>query len=126
MQKIKVNKNQLIEILKKNKEEHASIYSVAYEKYRQRIISSLKEHIQAAENSKNKKIKFRFNLTEPQNYIDEYNRAIQMLEMSVDEVVELTEQEFTNFVQDEWSWSNAWANSNSEYCQNAKLAKYQE
>lgn len=40
----------------------------------------------------------------PDDHTDDYERAIGMLEMSVDETVVLTATQFAAFVQDKWHW----------------------
>jgi len=61
-------------------------------------------------------------LIQPKDYTGEYDRAIKMLEMSVDETIEITSAEFQNFVQDIWNWSRDWALSNSGYVKSGKFA----
>jgi len=42
--------------------------------------------------------------SKPVSYEKDYSVAIRMFEMEVNDVVELTEEEFRQFVCDEWNW----------------------
>ena len=61
------------------------------------------------------KIKAYFKLDAPINQIKEYDRAIKMLEMSVDNDITLSEQEFAEYVLDDWHWKNQFTLTNSAY-----------
>jgi hypothetical protein len=54
-------------------------------------------------------------LQKPQSHVKDYDRVIGMLEMSVEEELEITAQEFSQYVQDEWSWREAFAASTANY-----------
>ena len=43
------------------------------------------------------------------------DRRIQMLEMDIDPNVILSEQEFAQYVQDDWGWRKQWTTTNSVY-----------
>ncbi len=51
----------------------------------------------------------------PIDQTKEYDRAVRMLELAVDENIELTEQQFANYVMDEWQWSQHFMAMNSLY-----------
>ena len=55
------------------------------------------------------------NLPRPVDKSEEYDRAIEMLEMSVDIRVTITSQEFRNYVQDKWDWTDQMLHSNTRY-----------
>lgn len=42
--------------------------------------------------------------TKPESYESDYNAVIEMLEMSVDDEIELSNQEFKQYVMNEWNW----------------------
>jgi hypothetical protein len=53
-----------------------------------------------------------------ESYLDEYDRTIQMLLMSVDERITLEAHEFTQLVLDKWGWKaqfDSARTSNSSY-----------
>ena len=51
----------------------------------------------------------------PVSYEDSYTRAIRMLELSIDDVVELDETTFNQLVLDEWTWKNQFTTSSTFY-----------
>lgn len=55
------------------------------------------------------------NLIAPEDHTVDYDRSIQMLEMSVESQIVISEEEFRNYVQDLWEWSRGWAASNVKY-----------
>jgi len=59
--------------------------------------------------------------TEPFNKLRDYDRVIGMLEMCVDDTIELTVQEYNNYILDEWVWKNSFVTgslSNTVYLAN--------
>lgn len=62
-------------------------------------------------------------------YLRSYDRAITMLEMSSDTIIEVTEEDFRNYVMDEWNWKDSFTISNrgykmsvNEFCMPASMA----
>jgi hypothetical protein len=51
----------------------------------------------------------------PEDHTDDYERAIKMLDLDVREDIELTEQEFAQYVLDDWGWKDQWTTTNSAY-----------
>jgi hypothetical protein len=122
MNQVKVKKDELLKILRKNRAEHRDIFLKAQEKYREVAIKELDAQLKAARSGKPFVLAKIVRLVQPQDYTAQYDRAIQMLEMSVDDTIIITASEFANFVQDIWNWSRDWAVSNSSYVKSAKLA----
>ena len=55
----------------------------------------------------------------PIDQTKEYDRAVRMLELAVDENIELTEVQFANYVMDEWQWSQHFMAMNAMYSMRA-------
>lgn len=51
----------------------------------------------------------------PVSHLRDYDRLIKMIELTDEEHIELTEQEFDQYVNDEWSWKQNFMLSNSKY-----------
>jgi len=122
MKQVRVKKDDLLGILKKNKAEHREIFLKAQEKFREVAIKELDRMLKAAREGQPFVLERIARLIQPKDYTGEYDRAIKMLEMSVDETIEITSAEFQNFVQDIWNWSRDWALSNSGYVKSGKFA----
>lgn len=119
MQTVKVNKKELLMVLKLNRAKHLEEYNSASKIFIQDAIEKLKEMLDKAQ-TKGKIIQS-LGLVEPQSYVSSYDTAIKMLEMSVDETIELSQNEFVQYVEDSWGWKNTFVASTSFY--NNKIAK---
>jgi len=113
MEKIKVKKSELVNILTRNMAKHISIFDKAIKEYRKEVIKQLDNALKMAR--KGKGLQLFFNITQPMNQEDSYERAILMLNMSVDDVIELNERDFMQYVQDKWSWTDQFVATNSVY-----------
>ena len=51
----------------------------------------------------------------PENHEDDFTRAIQMLEWEVGDEVMLAEDEFAQFVQDDWGWKQQFRTTGMAY-----------
>ena len=127
MKTVKIQKLVLKNILETNKKDHRSIFLEAQEKYREKVIAALDKQLSLARSGEKFDLHALFHEhIAPQDYTKEYNKVLRMLELSVDDVIELTSAEFENFVQDKWNWTSAWSASNSSYVGADKLSKYFE
>ena len=121
MNQVRVEKDKLLAILKKNREEHRQIFLDAQKKYRERAIQVLDEQLTLARDGSPFVLHRITELVSPSDHTSDYDRAIQMLELSVEGTVVLTAADFSNLVQDQWSWSRQWAASNSRYVDSPKF-----
>lgn len=113
MQTVKVKTQELLTKLKINRESHRDGFLTALDAYRLEAIEVLENALQDARD--NKRIMQSTNLVQPMDMTKEYDRAIGMLEMSVDEEVEITDTQFQNYVMDDWTWSAQASASNTAY-----------
>lgn len=111
--KVSVEKSNLIEILRSNRQTHVETYKKAMDKYRDKAISSFTEQIEAAKNDK--PFVTTIYLDKPINHQEDYDAIIGVIEMSVDDTVELDEDEYRYYVLDNWSWKKQWASTISAY-----------
>lgn len=58
-------------------------------------------------------------LSQPVNQTRSYDRVIGMLEMALAEEVELSEEDYQQYVMDEWSWREVFLTSNASYSSTA-------
>lgn len=113
MNAIKVKKAELLGKLKANRANHSAQFDKAAKGYRKRVIEALTSRLKEARNGKLPQLIF--NLPMPVDQTKAYDRAIGMLELSVDDVIELEEHDYQQYVLDEWSWSAQTTASNSFY-----------
>lgn len=130
----KVDKAKLIERLKKNKKKHTKEYNEAVAGYREASLRKLEDAYVRAKNGleknytelKDKLSKFdpaseecrdmdshlvliqsaSINMSLPQSYEQEYEKAISMMGWDTRDEIELTYAEFMCFVEDCWDWSD--------------------
>jgi hypothetical protein len=102
MNAINVKKSELLAVLRQNRAQHRKIFLEAQTGYRQQVIDELDSMLRDARDGK--KIRRSVTLIEPVDQTADYDRAIRMMEMSVDDVIQLEEHEFNSYVLDNWSW----------------------
>ncbi len=113
MNEVKVSREELVGKLTANRTKHREIFLDAQEGYREQAIIELDKML--AEAKSGKKIRRAVVLTEPMDQTADYDRAIAMLEMSVDQHIQLSETDFACYVMDEWSWKRQFSMSNMGY-----------
>ena len=107
---------ELIKKLKANREKHSENFEAALVVYHKKVIEVLDEALEAARTGK--EYKTYFNLVKPENMLDEYDEVIGMLEMSLgttSSTIELTQDQYRNYVVDNWAWSGTFASNTLSY-----------
>lgn len=117
MEKTRIAKDKLLTVLRKNKEEHRSVFLEALEGYKKEVIKTLEDRLMDAKSGK--KVNVFIALKEPVDQTKDYDRIIKMLEMSIDTTIELSEHEFSQYVLDDWSWKNQFISTNATYSKKA-------
>lgn len=100
MNNVVVSKDELLKVLKENKEKHVQIYNDALEGVRVEYGKLLRKELKKLEDGK--EVKSSVTITMPVSHEEQYDEVIQMLEMSVEKEIELTRHEFQQYVQDKW------------------------
>lgn len=113
MDVIKVEKTKLLDTVRTNMENHRAIFEKALEGYRKQVIAELESMLEEAKAGK--RIRRSVNLIEPMDQTKDYKRIVTALEMSTDEIIELNEHEFAQYVMDDWNWKNQFATSTMTY-----------
>lgn len=104
MNQVRVDKGELLRILEKNARAHAEEYLVLERSYKAALKEFFEEQLEAIENGEEPVLYC--NLPQPTDHTEDYDRAIQMLQMSLDGDVNLNASEFRTYIQDEWGWKN--------------------
>ncbi len=113
MRAVKVKKDALLQIVKENRVKHYDLFDEAQSAYRTEVIKRL--DIMLADAKAGKRIEMNIGLIAPVDQTPEYDRVIRMLEMSVDDEVTLTQDEFECYVMDQWAWSQQALMANTAY-----------
>lgn len=113
MQTVKINRLKLLEIMEANRDTHVSDFNEAMIKYREAAIAEMKANLKKAQ--KGGVIEHYIGADKPQSYESNYNTVINMLKLSEEEVVTLSANEFTQYVEDEWGWKGHFNSTVSNY-----------
>ncbi len=113
MKSVTIDKSELLIILEENRDTHEAEYIDAYEGYLKACVESLEMYLEKFKEENCEQVVW--GEFPPQSQIKDYDRVIRMLELSVDGEIELTSEEFANYVQDDWHWKQNWTLSNSKY-----------
>lgn len=116
MKRVLLDRNELLEIVRENREKHVVAYKEAVADYKKAVINVAKENLALARTGRLEEIaRMKDAPSSPVSYEDSYGRAIRMLELSVEDQIELEEQIFNQLVLDEWHWKHSFMVSNSTY-----------
>lgn len=143
LQKIKVSKSELLDIVKDNKKKHDEIYEAAEAGYwleaEENLKKQLKEQLTNFKKNYQKQVKdFKKQISKelkmveqkkkdgytymrkpfPENHSDDYQGTIKRLELSVEPHIELENNEFDCYVRNKWQWRTSFLNTNSYYANN--------
>ena len=110
---IKVNKQQLIETIKKNKQLHIKEYKqavIAFKKEALKQIAKLEKAVKAGNTEG-----IRLDLTTPQYRARDYDKLVLMFTWDLEKEVELSQGEFNQYIHDEFDFAIAAKMSNTYY-----------
>lgn len=107
------DKATILERLRENRSKHRAIFEEALEGYRTTCLETLNKHVEDIRNGK--VIPASIVLPRPEDHTRDYDRVIELLELSDGDKVTLTEDEFAQYIQDDWSWKRQFLMSNSFY-----------
>lgn len=114
MKQVTVDTKTLIDTITTNRETHIVDYKDAHAKWADQATEYHRQQFESLTQNQHEVTNLE-KPEEPQNYVDSYNVALKMLEMSVDESVTLSNQEFQQFVLDEWHWAHSFRSSVNSY-----------
>lgn len=114
MQTVRIDKNKLSEILSTNMETHRMDYEDAVKLYLKDFDKQLRTKLSVLEAGSTPTQHFR-DMPVPESHVEDYSRVLKMLDLSEDETITLTQQEFTQYVQDEWRWKTNFDATNATY-----------
>ena len=118
MKSVRVRAVELLEVLKTNRTQHMTEYQSAMEVYKKEVVAKLKHLLADARKEAEKDVPsfdLSVGLAEPRSYAESYDTAIKMLEMSTDEIIELSQTEFSQYVEDNWSWQSVFKSVTGAY-----------
>lgn len=116
MNAIKMKRLELLDIVRANKEKHIAEYVEAVNDYKALVIQIAAFNLKLAKTGELDQIKKTKGMPQvPQSFEDSYKRAIRMLELSVEDIIEVEEDVFNQLVLDEWQWKRGFTASTMSY-----------
>ena len=121
----RINKKDLLEEIQANSLKHSKEFSDAFQGWRVAIAKAAAEYIEdfgTRLTNFEEKEEPTFSViypnqlpTPPTNHTSDYQRIIRRFEMSLDETIFLSHDDFDKFVLDQWDWSRDHATSQALY-----------
>lgn len=122
MQTVTINRTQLLEKLRANKEQHREVFLEALEGYRTYLVKELERRLDEVKNGM--KVDHMIRIEEPQDHTRDYDRVITMAEMSITDEIELNARDFAQYVMDEWGWKQEFIATAGTYTDTGKFSNY--
>lgn len=110
---ITVDRQALKKILEDNQAKHHEIFVKAVEIWQQQALKLVNSW--AYDIKKGKRPHLYSDLPVPEEHLDDYKRAIRMLEMHTEDTITLTEEAFSRLVDDKWGWSDLFVSNTASY-----------
>lgn len=106
MKSIRVQKIDLLRKLDINRTKHKEDFEAASIGYKKALKKCLMELLGSIETDTLDRSDLNeiFQISCPKSHEEEYNVVIEMMKMSDDNVVEITAEEFRQYVRDDWNW----------------------
>lgn len=116
MNSVNMDREKLLEIVRENLVKHMAQYEEAVVDYMALVLKITQHNVKVAKTGDMAEFKnFKSLPAAPVSYKDSYNRAIRMLELSVDTIIELEEHIFNQLVLDEWDWKHQFVGATMSY-----------
>lgn len=112
MKSVTVKKDQLLDTMRANRDQHREEYIEARKKYQQKAVEELRARLARAEDGD---IDLVFDLPKPVDYTESYEDAIQMIEWEIDGDITLDHQLFQRYVLNKWEWQQVFAAATRSY-----------
>jgi hypothetical protein len=104
LKSVRVSKDFLLQKLETNKVEHEKTYYEILDARHTKVIETLKGEMKKVKADKMYQPVLYVPL--PENHVKDYERAITILNASLDTEFELTSSEFDQYVNDDWQWKS--------------------
>lgn len=113
MRTVRLEREEFVGTVQANRDRHRGVFEEALEGYRSRLLHELEQRIKDLKRGRRVDVYIR--LTEPEDHTEDYDRILTMAKMSVDSVVELTQDDFAMYVMAQWHWRRDFDATTSHY-----------
>jgi len=114
MQEVKIKRLELLEAVKRNRDTHRETFLKAVKGFRAKVILEL--DIMLKEAVAGDSFRTSVHLPAPTDHTLDYDRVVRMLEMSCEDIIEISAHEFDMYVMDNWNWKLNESTITSMYC----------
>lgn len=108
MNNVKVKKEELLKVLKANKEVHDTEVAAAQLVFRKELEQELRSKLLKVEMG-GKLPELYIQAHPPEEHTEDFENAIAMVEASVDDILELDFSQFKQWFQNKWGWAASYA-----------------
>ncbi len=122
MQKITMNIPALTGILTGNRDKHRTVFEAALGGYKKQLLADLEANVAALKAGRVPDVTVRY--SRPQDHTRDYDRVLRMLRLHEGDTFELTEQDFAQYVEDDWAWKRQWVKMSNTYAAATTQAMY--
>lgn len=113
MKSVTVKNGELQKTIEANLEAHHAIFVAAMEGYQLAAIKWLSSSLQQLHDGETPRLYFGEPM--PEDHTEDYKQVLAMLQWSVDDTIELSAGEFSQYVLDDWGWKKQWSATTSNY-----------
>ena len=110
---ITVNKSELLAALKENRAKHGATYEKAKAGYIRVTMKQIEGYLTRLADGE--LLERAFIPAPPDDHTADYDVAIDMMVWNTDDKIELDQQQFRQYVKDDWGWKDSWMVSNTQY-----------
>jgi len=113
MKTIRIDKKKLLDQIEKNLNEHKLIYKEAMQSWRTEVRLALASALEKARSGE--EFITDLELIEPECHIEQYKNIIERINWHEDDIIELDQHEFNQFILDKWDWQYNFLHTASAY-----------
>ena len=124
--KVNVPIETLARILETNLIKHALAYTEAIAGYRKATVVKLQKILTAIADGGEIPSNISPPTDRPESHVDDYKKVIGLLKLSAWECFELDEEEYDQYINDNWHWRNTFSSSCSSYASSSSLSSSHE
>lgn len=106
MQTVKIKRNELYNAVTKNLTQHKKDLHLAKKERRQKIVDRMNIEIAKILEDGDYQPPTNVSIVQVPDHSGDYQRVIRMVDMSVEDVIELTAREFDQYIMDNWNWKD--------------------
>ena len=113
MRTVTVDRDRFIELVTQNRNSHRAVFELALEGYRNRLTAELERRVRDLRRGRH--VDQYIGLPEPEDHTGDYDRILAMAEMSIEDTLQLGDDEFAMYVMDQWRWKQSFSDSTKAY-----------